>query len=176
MSWDWDVFFRVWAVSGPLLSAAATQIWLRRTQLQDRSFEATQEQTRGDRAARREQEIWERERRAREQEDKRTAYARFMASTHEYVRKQSKEITNPGVPGAAEAAAAANDEMVRSSQLVMLLGSAEVAEAAVELWNRTLEIPKDYKVPIDAAYTQRLEVYKAARARFNDRARTDLTR
>ncbi len=171
MSADWDTFVKAWALVGPILTAATAQIWTRRSALQDREFERSQEESRERRAAESNRLEWERDVGLREKAEKKDAYAAFMSSTHEYVRKQSEAIDNVN---RAAAASEANDDMVRSCQLVVLLGPAHVAEAAIDFWNCTLEVPKSFNVPSTSDDETKQAAYRAARAKFNQAARTDL--
>ena len=43
ISVDWDVALKIWAVLGPLVAGAASAIWSRRNQIQDREYEKEQQ-------------------------------------------------------------------------------------------------------------------------------------
>lgn len=102
------------------------------------------------------------------------ALASFMASSHEYVRKQSDYWTDP-TPEKHQAGSQANDKFLYSGQLVSLLGNESLANTATKLWNATIVIPKSYKTPIDADYELKLVAYRAARAEFDEIARNCLS-
>ena len=40
---DWDIALKIWAVVGPLTAAAASAVWSRRNQIQDRAYEGEQQ-------------------------------------------------------------------------------------------------------------------------------------
>jgi hypothetical protein len=168
-----DTFLKVWAIVGPLLAAVASALWSRHIQIGDREFERTRDIERGER----EQTLKRQEHTDTIQKEKyseaKSGLADFMASSHEYVRKQSDYLTNP-LPERYQAATAANDKFVYSCQIVTLLGSDAVASAAINLWNATLAIPKSYNVAQTPDYEDKLRVYRNSRAVFNETARAYL--
>jgi hypothetical protein len=170
---DWDTFIKVWAVLGPLLAAAASAVWARRIQLKDREHEHSRELERLERADTAKQVDYARSVQHERHNELKQSLADFMASSHEYVRKQSEYWTDP-VPEKHKAASLANDKFINSCQIVTLLGDAELAESATTLWNATIALPKSYNTPIDKAYEEKLAVCRAARASFNEQARAYL--
>ncbi|HVS25944.1 MAG TPA: hypothetical protein VHE58_01335 [Burkholderiales bacterium] len=167
---NWDTLLKVWAVLGPLIAAAAIAFWSRHTQVKDRDYEHSRESERLNRADTAKKQDHNRALRVERYNEIKGALADLMASSHEYVRKQSEYITKL-TPDMHQAASQANDKFVYSCQLVTLLGDEPLTNAAVALWNATLEMPKSYNIPIDQAYEQKLVVYRDARAEFNDLAR-----
>lgn len=165
-----DTLLKVWAVLGPLVAAGVSAWWSRRNQVNDRDYGHSLEMERLDRAdtAR----ILDHQRAVRTERHNaiKESLADFMASSHEYVRKQSDWLANP-IPEKHQAASQATDTFTYSSQGVILLGDEQLADKAVELWNATLKIPKSYKTPINEQYEQDLDAYKLARADFNTHAR-----
>lgn len=170
---DWDTLIKVWAVLGPLFVAAVSAYWSRRVQLKDREHEHSRELERLERADAAKQFDYSRSVQHERHNELKQALADFMASSHEYVRKQSEYWTDP-VPDKHEAASLANDKFIHSCQIVTLLGDTELAESATALWNATIALPKSYNTPIDKAYEEKLAVYRAARASFNEQARAYL--
>lgn len=170
---NWDTFIKVWAVLGPLLAAAASAVWARRIQLNDREHEHSRENERLDRADAASRVDYARSVQRERHNELKKALADFMASSHEYVRKQSEYWTDP-VPDKHRAASLANDKFIYSCQIVTLLGDVELADSATTLWNATIALPKSYNTPMDKAYEEKLAVCRAARASFNERARAYL--
>jgi tRNA nucleotidyltransferase/poly(A) polymerase len=168
-----DTLLKIWAVLGPLLAAAASAIWLRYVQTADREFEHSGEQERAVRERERRYEEHNRQLRVQKYNEVKAGLADFMASSHEYVRKQSEYITTP-LPERHQSASSANDKFVYSFQIVTLLGNSAIASNALDLWNATLVVPKSYNLPIDAQYEEKLRVYRNVRAVFNDAARAYL--
>jgi hypothetical protein len=168
-----DNFLKVWAVLGPLLAAAASALWSRYTRIKDRDFELKQELDREKRQLiLKDQEQSEAQRKEKYNEVK-AVLADFMASSHEYVRKQSEYLSNPTAE-LHQAASTANDKFIFSGQVVTLLGNDVLANSVIQLWNATLTMPKSYNVKVDADYEEKLRVYKEMRAIFNEQARTFL--
>lgn len=173
-SLDWDTFFRVWAVAGPLLAAGVSAWWARRNQVYDRDYEHKLELNRLDRADAARNLDHKRAVQAERYNEIKSAIATFMSSSHEFVRKQSDYWTDP-TPEKHQAATLANDKFTYSQQTVILLGDEALAGKAIDLWNATLEIPKSYKTPADAEYEGKIAVYRMARMEFNENARTYLS-
>lgn len=170
---NWDTFFRVWAVLGPLLAAAASAVWSRRVQVQDREHEHSRDVERLDRTDAAKKVDHLRTVRLEKYNETKGAIADFMASSHEYVRKQSDYMTDP-IPNKHQSASLANDKFVYSCQLVMLLGDEQLSGSATALWNATITIPKSYSTPIDQSYEQKLAIYRSVRVAFNEQARNYL--
>jgi hypothetical protein len=170
-----DIFLKIWVVMGPLLATAVTAVWSRHTQTGDRKFEF--ERAKEHEARERDKSSQEHERQIRLQKynEVKAAIADFMASSHEYVRKQSECLSNYLIPERYQAATAANDKFTYSCQVVILLGSNDVASEAIKLSNATVQIPKAYNDPVTPAYERKLEEYRSARAAFTDAARKYLS-
>lgn len=173
MTMDLDTFIKVWAVLGPLLAAAASAVWSRRIQLNDRENEHSRELERMVHADAAKRVDYARSVQHERHNELKQALADFMASSHEYVRKQSEYWTDP-VPDKHKAASHANDKFIYSCQIVTLLGNAELTESATTLWNATIALPKSYNTPMDKAYEEKLAVCRAARSSFNEQARAYL--
>jgi hypothetical protein len=169
----WDIFFRIWAVAGPLLAAAASALWSRYTHVKDRDFEYKQELDRERRQATIKHQQWLDTQRKEKYNEIKTALADFMASSHEYVRRQSEYYTRP-VPELLHAATTAYDKFIFSSQIVVLLGNDALANSVIQMSNATNDIPKSYITPVDDKYEEKLRVYRESRAAFNAQARSFL--
>lgn len=167
---NWDTFFRVWAVIGPLLAGVASALWVRHVQVSDRKHEQSRELARLNRADAAKMRDHQLSQQLENYQALKAALANFMASSHEYVRKQSDYFTDP-TPEKHQAGSQANDKFLYSGQLVSLLGNESLANAATNLWNTTLAMPKSYKTPIDADYQLKTVAYRAARAEFDEIAR-----
>lgn len=165
-----DTFLKIWAVLGPLLAAAASAVWSRHVQVRDRDHEHTREVERLDRADAAKDRDHARAVRLEKFREVKNALAEFMASSHEYVRKQSEYWTDQ-TNEKHQAASKANDKFIYSCQVVTLLGNEDLAEVAGSLWNATIAMPKSYNVPSDTQYEERLAAYRKARSVFNDSAR-----
>lgn len=169
-----DIFFRIWAVVGPLLAGAASQIWERRNKIVDREFEAKRELVKLEKEvdiAR--QESIEENAKQRYLETK-SCYLRFMSSSQEYVRKQSEKMTNPNDMELRAAASKANDEFIRSFQEVTLMSNQAIEEPSLRLYNATLSIPRVFNAPEPEGYDEKLQEYREARSEFNSLAKTHL--
>lgn len=170
-----DTYLKLWAVIGPLIAAAASAVWARHIQNSDRRYERTQEIEHNlHKVAIAEKQAARNERKEKYEELKR-AFSDFMASTHEYVRKESLNATN-STPATQKRSLAAYDKLTYSSQLVMLLGDKDVESAAIDFWNATSDIPRPYDAPIDDDYKAKIHTYKAARASFNEVAKKYLAK
>ncbi|EGR4195834.1 hypothetical protein [Vibrio cholerae] len=170
---SWDYILRIWAVAGPLLAAGVSAIWSRRNQVQDRIYQAAQE-------AEKDRKLSEETKRIRAEEAKRNKYVQlqdacieFMASSHEYVRKQSEYLTHL-TPELQQYASEANDRFTNSNQKLILLGDAELTEASIAFWNATIAIPISYHIAIDEAYQAKLVTYQTSRTEFNQAAKGQL--
>ena len=169
-----DTFLTGWAIAGPLLAAIASALWSRHIQIGDREFERTRDRERGERERLLRREKHDDTVRKEKYNEVKAGLADFMASSNEYVRKQSDYLTNP-LPERHKAASNANDKFTYSCQIVTLLGTDVIAGAAINLWNATLQIPKSYSVVKPLDYDDKLREYRNARAVFNELARAYLT-
>lgn len=168
-----DAFLKIWAVIGPLIAAVASTMWSRHIQTSDREFELVRDKDREVKERYARDQEYERQIRMQKHDEVKVALADFMASSHEYVRKQSEYLTNP-LLDRHQSATAANDKFVYSHQIVTLLGNDALVGKALEFWNATLTIPKSYNTPLTDDYEEKLRVYRSSRAEFNDVARSYL--
>lgn len=159
-----------WAVFGPLGTAAISAWWLRRNQVKDREHEHALELQRLDRADAAKKLDHQRAVRAERYSEIKDALATFMAGSLEFIRKTSQWMAEPTEDN-RQAASQTNDTFGYNFQVVTLLGDEQLSEAAQVLWNETLGVPRSYKNPMDAAYIQKIEACKQARAEFNKHAR-----
>ena len=164
---NWDIFFRVWAVAGPLLAASASQIWSRRIQVQDRNYETTCKNNEKKQEEEKEKQNLINKISENKYNEIKASYIQFMSSTHQYVRKQAEYLTNPATLGRQEAATEANDLLIKSQQEIILLGTHEVSNAAIDFGNKCISVPKSYKTPITPDYETKLQEYKDSRAKFS---------
>jgi hypothetical protein len=84
-----DTFLKVWAVLGPLIAAAASAMWARNIQIGDRKHERNREQEIFKHEETRKKQEHEHGIRLQKYNEVKSGLADFMASTHEFVRRQS---------------------------------------------------------------------------------------
>ena len=169
----WDYVLRVWAVAGPLLAGAVSAIWSRRNQVQDRNYQNKLQSKKEEKQAEENKRIRSEDARLMKHAELKDACIEFMASSHEYVRKQSEFCTHPS-SALQDHAREANDRFVLSNQKVILLGNEELLTASITFWNATIAIPKSYSVPADEEYNTKLRTYQTARSGFNLAAKSQL--
>jgi hypothetical protein len=155
---DWNAFFRIWAVVGPLLAAGASALWARRNQVQDRNYETSRDSVRFERDIQSKEAEHEMQLRTESYKEIKGALANFMASTNDYVTKAGINLTTPTVEN-AQASVAAQEKWNYNCQLVMLLGDQELSDLAVHVWNIGLSVPRSYKLPADDEHTKKLIEY-----------------
>lgn len=168
-----DTFVNVWAIVGPLIVGIASALYNRKIQITDRKFEAERNQMRDAQERLQKQEEHENTLRELKYNEVKMGLADFMASSLEFVKKQTF-FMNTNSPENNQEANAANDKFIYSCQIVTLLGNEKVSIAALNLWNTTLEISivgKDLNKPENE---KKLSEYRVARTLFNNVARTYL--
>lgn len=170
---DWDYVLTIWAVVGPLLAAGISAIWSRRNQVQDRSYQASLEAEKGRKISDENKRIRDEEARQQKYLQLREACIEFMASSHEYVRKQSEYLSQL-TPELQRYASEANDRFTYSNQKLILLGDDQLTEASIAFWNATIAIPKSYRTAMDEAYQAKLATYQTSRTEFNQAAKNQL--
>lgn len=170
----WDYALRVWAVAGPLLAGAVSAIWSRRNQIQDRDYQNNLQEKRENRLAEESKRIRIEEAKRKRHAELRDACIEFMASSHEYVRKQSEYLTRV-TPELHDHAREANDRFTNSNQKLILLGNTELSEASISFWNAAIAMPKSYRIEVDEEYEENLITYQSTRTAFNEAAKRQLS-
>ncbi|MBI5436282.1 MAG: hypothetical protein HY937_04150 [Nitrosomonadales bacterium] len=156
------------------LAGVASALWLRHVQVSDRKYEESRELERLNRADAAKKQDHQLAQKLEKYNELKAALANFMASSHEYARKQSDYWTDP-TPEKHQAGSQANDKFLYSGQLVSLLGNESLTNAATKLWNAVLALPRSYKIPVDADYQLKLDAHRVARAEFDEIARKCLS-
>jgi hypothetical protein len=191
---NWDQFLRIWAILGPLTVAAASALWSRYTKSQDRETEKLRESDRFERERKRDYERSELEHKhemeliehtnttkkielksAKRDEryvEAKDAIVNFMAYSQEYTLKQMDYLSNL-TPELKNAARLIHEKYNYSYQLVYLIGSDAIRNAATGLWNLSIELPtKGAAKPHDKEeYEKVLKDYKDAKSKFSEVAR-----
>lgn len=165
-----NTVLQIWAVVGPLIAAAASAIWSRHNQIQDREYE-------NDKDIRKEELEKEkyaldeiRERNKSHYEEVKQGLIEFMSSSHEYVSKRSDYLTNATQEDKI-IAGEAYDKFIRSQQVVILLGDNNLANKSIAFWNATVSIPRSNSLSMDDTFKEKLETYRAARQEFTESAK-----
>ncbi|WP_352340167.1 hypothetical protein, partial [Psychrobacter sp. 16-MNA-CIBAN-0192] len=78
-----------------LLAGAVSAIWSRRNQVQDRNYQNTLQSKKEEKQAEENKRIRSEDARRMKHAELKDACIEFMASSHEYVRKQSEFCTQP---------------------------------------------------------------------------------
>lgn len=94
-----------------------------------------------------------------------------MASSYNFVNKQTHYRNNVGDPEAKRLAHQANEEFIQNGQLVILVADDELERSTIELWNHVLTIPRPAAQANGTEYEALLDAYKQARSRFNAQAK-----
>lgn len=180
-----DITLRVWAVVGPLIVGGIGAWWSRKNTIEDRDHEdkkLTEErehQLEIRKAeledAQRSRQIERRKERLKEKHHSlQEAAIKFLASSHEYVRKQTSLLNAYKVPlgmpnrqeqidQATIISTQANDEMTHYSQVVILHGDPELSDSVATFWNAVLSIPRDREGVKTEDYQDVLSVYRSSR-------------
>ena len=170
----WDHALRVWAVAGPLLAGAISAVWSRRNQVQDREYQNNLQEKKENRLAEESKRVRIEEEKRKQHSELRDACIEFMASSHEYVRKQSEYLTRL-TPELHDYAREANDRFINSNQKLILLGNAELSQASISFWNATIAVPKPYNTAVSDEYQEKLTTYQSTRTAFNEAAKLQLS-
>lgn len=195
---NWDNFLRIWAILGPLIVAAVSAVWSRRTKIKDREFEKSLEMQRIERERSRETERLEYDRsreierfeqinttkkldfKAAKQDERyneaKDACVNFMANSQDYVLKHSDFLTNK-TPDLKQASILANEKHNFSYQLVQIIGNDDIKNAASSLMNSSLELLTTYSaIPRNQEkYDNALKAYQAAKSTFSTCSRKYLS-
>ena len=172
---NWDVFFRVWAIVGPLLAGGISQVWERRNKESDRMFKDEREKNKEEIALKMKEAETLTEKREQRVQEVKSCFLRFMSSSHEYVGKQSQHLTDLSKYDTRDKASDANDRFISSLQEVTLISPTVVEEAALTYFNATLKIPRPYNLPADDEYLANIATYQQTRATFNQLAKNLLS-
>jgi hypothetical protein len=166
-----DTFLKIWAVVGPLLAAAGSALWARHLQLQDRQRLDARENAAIEREDRRKKDERIAQTRQQLHDEARSVIAKFMSSSHLFVRKQTGYLNNLADDDRRKAADLANDDFSHLGQMVVLLADHELENATIDLWNASLALPRPASLAAGDEYTAVLESYRRTRAVFNQQAK-----
>lgn len=162
---NWNIL-GIWAVVGPLLAAAVSQVWNRKIKVKDREYEASRQDIMADRAADVEIDKKKREQLLSRYEEMKDVCVRFLFGAHEYFLKISDYLKTPTDKELRTAAVEAREGFSRSYQEVGLLGNNEISNEATKVWNTAIELSESYSIPKKPECVEFVRQYYEARNEF----------
>ena len=161
---DWYVVLKIWAVVGTLAAAAASAIWSRRVQIQDRTYERSRmTEARLDAIEDRESEF----RRSTLHSHKmelRACLSNFVASSNEFaIACVAYARAEPTDKAALTILSETRSSMNKAFQSVAILANDEIASSAMRLLNLAADTPIMGE-NIDELREEHTKKYQAARS------------
>jgi len=171
----YDIFFRIWAVVGPLLAAAVSAWWSRRIHIQDRDYQRQQELDRESRQASKEHQEQLIAQRKEKYNEVKAALVDYMASSQDFLAKVTESIAFPSTE-TRQALSIAREKFSISQQIVILLGNNALVSSSIELWNAVNNMPiYSPNTPLQEDYAEKVENHQNVRAIFIQQAREFLS-
>lgn len=159
---NWDYFFRVWAVAGPLLVAAVSTIWARRISKSNRDHAEKREKLKYQRSLQEAMDAQKAKKAELRRNEVKDLVVRATTAAQAYVMCRSDSYTklrqsdDPVIIKYFE-------EFASSIAAISFIGDKQLEDLGTALWNSSMDMPVDYNNPPDD-WHETVEKFKDAKA------------
>ncbi|MUV15347.1 hypothetical protein [Noviluteimonas gilva] len=170
---DGDDAIRIWGVVGPLLVGALGAFWARKIQREDRQDERRREADKAKRDEGRAERQHKRQVIAEQLEEPQRSCASYLACTQDIIEKKASLVSKPSQKTEQEH----SESLQRwgdSYALLMILGSKDLVNTAIELWNAAIKFHVDVSRDLTAEEEEIVKVYKQKKLVYQKAARAEI--